>query len=132
MKLALLALLSAGTAALCQAPSTPKVDPDKLFQIPQRFSEQAPGFTPPAMENALTAPLRNPTVLLPPPRPQNPQIDPKIIVRPPWPRGENRQKGEDMSSNQYPNLRFLPLHGRVSKPDAGSDASPRMGRVSAR
>ncbi len=37
MKLPLLALLCVGTLAFCQSPSPQKVDPDKLFQMPEEI-----------------------------------------------------------------------------------------------
>ncbi len=131
MKLVLLALLCGGTGAWCQSsPAPSQVDPNQLFKMPQKFSEPA-GFSPPAYDKQLTSnPLPHVTGLAPPPRPINPQIDPKIIVRPPWP-ARDTVKGRDMSSDQFPNLRFLPLHGGDPKPVAANDGDllPRVSRA---
>jgi len=111
MKLPLLALLCAGTTAFCQSPAQPQADPDKLFQMPEKFSHAAPDFTQfkqlPAMkyESVLTTP----PIALPPPKLNDPQIDPKIIVRPPWPAKGDTSRGQDVSRNLYPNLKYLPL-----------------------
>jgi hypothetical protein len=113
MKFLLLALLWGGTAALGQSSSTQsQVNPDKLFEMPQKYSEAAPGFNPPAFDKRLASnPLPHVTVLAPPPGPKDPEIDKKMIVRPPWPARGEGQKGRDMSNDQFPNLRFLPLRG---------------------
>jgi hypothetical protein len=113
MKLPLLALLCAGTAAFCQSPPQPLDDPDKLFQMPEKFMHAKPDFTTfkqlPAMKNDLV--LAFPRIVLPPPRLNNPKIDPRIIVRPPWPRERDASRGQDISRNLYPNLKYLPLLG---------------------
>ena len=44
MRLPLLALLCAATAAWCQSPTPPQVNPDKAFQMPDKFSQQGPDF----------------------------------------------------------------------------------------
>jgi hypothetical protein len=115
MKLPLLALLCAGTAAFCQSPAQPTIDPDKLFQMPDKFTHPALDFSKlkqlPAMKSDFI--LVHPRVVLPPPRLNNPQIDPKIIVRPPWPREGEASRGQDVSRNLYPSLRFLPLNGNA-------------------
>ena len=113
MKLLLLALLCAGTAAFCQSPAQSKVDPDKLFQMPEKFSHPAPKFTqfkqlPPMKDDFV---VLNPRIVLPPPKLNHPEIDPKIIVRPPWPRAADTSRGKDVSRNLYPNLKYLPLQG---------------------
>ena len=98
MKLPLLALLCVGTLAFCQSPSPQKVDPDKLFQMPRKFIEPAPpGFTSfkplPPMQNSLVLPRL--TTLPPRPNLNSPQIDPKIIIHPPWRsrRRDRRSRG---------------------------------------
>lgn len=112
MKLPLLALLCVGTAAFCQSPAPQKVDPDKLFEMPNKFIQPAPpGFKTfkalPPMKNDLI--LLRPTDITPRPMLNSPQIDPKIIVHPPW---RSQSKGQDVSRHLYPNLKFLPLqHG---------------------
>jgi hypothetical protein len=112
MKLPLLALLCAGTAAFCQSPPQP-LDPDKLFQMPDKFTHSKSDFTRfkqlPAMKNDLV--LAFPRIVLPPPKLNNPQIDPRIIVRPRWPREDDASRGQDVSRNLYPNLKYLPLFG---------------------
>ncbi len=117
MKLPLLALLCAGTAAFCQSPAQPGVDPDKLFQIPDKFTHPEPDFTRfkqlPPMKNDFV--LAHPRIVLPPPKLNNPQIDPRIIVRPPWPRKGDASRGQDVSRNLYPNLKYLPLLGKAQK-----------------
>ena len=107
MKLPWLALLSVGTAAFCQAPAQRPVNPDKLFQMPDRFAEN------PRWDKLPQRPfvwnksiLPPPNIVSPRPRLNNPQIDPKIIVRPPW---QNQPKGHDFARHLYPNLKFLPL-----------------------
>ena len=112
MKLPLLALLCAGTTAFCQSPTPPRVDPDKMFQMPDKFSQQGPDFktfkTLPPMKNELF--LGNPPADVPRLNLNDRQIDPKIIVHPPWPDKGDAPKGQDVSHNLYPNLRFLPIH----------------------
>ncbi len=112
MRLPLLALLCAGTTAFCQSPTPPRVDPDKMFQMPDKFSRQGPDFktfkTLPPMKNELF--LGNPPVDEPRPNLNDRRIDPKIIVHPPWPDKGDAPKGQDVSHNLYPNLRFLPIH----------------------
>ena len=108
MKLLWLALFSVATAAFCQSPAPGKIDPDKLFQLPDKFTHAAPDFNAfkslPPMKNEFI--FVNPTIDLPRPRLDNPQIDPKIILRPPW---RNRSKGQDVGSNLYPHLKLLPI-----------------------
>jgi len=114
MKLLLLALLCAGTAAFCQSPAQPKVDPDKLFQMPDKFSQAQESAKPPAVTEKLRLPVpgSQPHIVLLSPDPSpNHQIDPKIIVRPPWPRKGDESRGQDVSRNLYPNLKYLPLQG---------------------
>jgi hypothetical protein len=112
MKLPLLALLCGATVALCQSPTPPRVDPDKLFQMPDKFSQQGPDFktfkalTP--MRNELF--LGNPPADIPRPKLNDPQIDPKIIVHPPWPDKGDASNDKDVSHSLYPHLRFLPIH----------------------
>ena len=115
MRLSLLALLCTGTLAFGQAPRQQKIDPDKLFQMPEKFSETAPDPSKPAIAQKFRMesvhPMLHTEVLLPPPNPvgpklNNPQIDPKIIVRPPW-RSESR--GQDVAHRFYPDLKLLPL-----------------------
>ena len=78
MKLPLLALLCAGTAALCQSPPQSGVDPDKLFQMPDKFMHPMSDFTtfkqPPAMKNELV--LAFPRIVLPPPKLNDPRSIP--------------------------------------------------------
>jgi hypothetical protein len=112
MKLPLLALLCAGTAAFCQSPAQPKVNPDTLFQMPDRFSQAPESAKPPAVTEKLRLPLPVPHIVMLSPDPNlNQQIDPKIIVRPPWPRKGDESRGLDVSRNLYPNLKYLPLQG---------------------
>jgi hypothetical protein len=112
MKLPLLALLSAATTALCQSPTAPRVDPDKMFQMPDKFSTQGPDFKTfkalPPMRNELF--LGHAPVEAPRPKLNDRQIDPKIIVNPPWPEKRDESKGKDVSHGLYPHLRFLPIH----------------------
>lgn len=116
MRLPLLALLSVATTAFCQSPTPQKVDPDKLFQMPEKFSEAAPDPSKPAIVQKFRMDSVHPTlhmdVLRPGPNPvgpklNNPQIDPKIILHPPW-KGD-QSKGREVSRHLYPNLRFLPI-----------------------
>ena len=113
MKLPLLALLCAGTAAFCQSPAQPGVDPDELFQMPDKFSHPKSDFTSfkqlPPMKNDFV--LTRPRFVLPPPKLNSPRIDPRIIVRPPWPREGDASRGQDVSRNLYPNLKYLLLLG---------------------
>ena len=108
MKVSLLALLLAGTAAFCQSPASPKVDPDTMFRLPEKFSQAAPEFKQwkslPAVKNEVI--LAIPPAALPRPKMDNPEIDPKIILRPPW---RSQPNGQDISRNLYPNLKFLPI-----------------------
>ena len=95
-----------GTVAFCQSPAPRKIDPDKLFQLPQKFIQPAPSFESlkplPPMRNDLVLPRPGMTS----PHPKNDQqIDPKIILRPPW---KNHSKGQDLS-HLFPNLKLLPL-----------------------
>ena len=112
MRLPLLALLCAGTTAFCQSPTPPRVDPDKMFQMPDKFSQQGPDFKTfkalPPMKNELF--LGHPPADTPPPNLNDPQIDPKIIVHPPWPDKGDTSKGHDVSHSLYPHLKFLPIH----------------------
>ena len=108
MKASLLALLCFATASFCQSPAPQKIDPDKLFQMPQKFIQPAPDFK---TFKALP-PMKNDLILLRPMRPvpglrlDNPQIDPKIILHPPW---HSQSKGQDVAHRLYPNLKFLPI-----------------------
>ena len=109
MKAPLLALLCFATAAFCQSPAPQKIDPDKMFQMPQKFIQPAPPDfktfkSPPPMKNDLI--LAFPARVIPGPRLDNPQIDPKIILHPP---GHSHSKGQDVAHRLYPNLKFLPL-----------------------
>ena len=109
MKLPWFALLSIGTAAFCQSNAQRPVNPDKLFQLPDKFAEQAPDLgrlkPQPFLWNNSILPPR----AIPPPRikPDNRQIDPKIILRPPW--RQPKQQGQDFAHHLYPDLKFLPL-----------------------
>lgn len=110
MRLPWLALLSMGTAALCQSPDKQPLDPDKLFQMPHAFTQQAPDpdqFRPqPFLWDKSIRPRK---LVNPAPRLINPQIDPKIIIHPPW---HGNAKGRDFAHHLYPKLRFLPLQRR--------------------
>ena len=110
MRLPLLAFLCAATAAWSQ--SAPQPDPDKMFQMQDKFSRQGPDFGTfkalPPMTNELF--LGRPPANVPPPKLNDPQIDPKIIVRPPWPEKGETSRGRDVSHSLYPDLRFLPIH----------------------
>jgi hypothetical protein len=112
MRLPLLALLCTAATAWCQSPTPPRVDPDKMFQMPDKFSEQGPDFKTfkglPPMTNELF--LGRPPVEAPGPGLNDPQIDPRIIVHPPWPEKGETSKGQDVSHSLYPHLRFLPIH----------------------
>ena len=112
MRLPLLALLCAGTVAFCQSPTPPGVDPDKLFQMPDKFSHQVPDFKTfkalPSMKNEWI--LTRPPVERPRPNLNSPEIDPKIIVHPPWPDKGGASQGQDVSNGLFPHLRFLPIH----------------------
>lgn len=111
MKLPLLALLCAGTTAFCQSAPSPRVDPDKLFQMPDKFSPARESAKPPALTEKLRLPLPGPEIVLQSPEPiLKHQIDPKIIIRPPWPRKGDASRGQDVSRNLYPNLKYLPIH----------------------
>ena len=116
MRLPLLALLCCGTAAFCQAPAPQKIDPDKMFQMPEKFSQQAPDLGTLGSQafrwNDSTI-LARPTIDTPNPKLNDPQIDPKIIVHPPWHGGSN---GQDVAHHLYPNLKFLPLHRSAQNP----------------
>lgn len=109
MRLPLLALLCVGTVALCQSPAPQKIDPDKLFRLPEKFNPQAQELGKLRPQPFLWKKfiLAHPTVLGPWPKPDDRQIDPKIIVRPPW---RSQSKGQDVSHRLYPDLKFLPLH----------------------
>lgn len=112
MRLPLLALLCAATAAWCQSANTSGVDPGKMFQMPDKFSRQGPDLNTfkalPPMTDELF--LGTPPVDAPRPKLNDPQIDPKIIVHPPWPEKGETSKGQDVSHSLYPHLKFLPIH----------------------
>ena len=108
MRLPWLALFCVGTGAFCQSPQGQKVDPDKLFQMPDKFTQSGPDFktfkSPPPMKHDFI--LDRPPMVLPRMKPDSPQIDPKIIIRPPW---HGQSNGQDVAHHLYPNLKFLPL-----------------------
>ena len=107
MKLSWLALLSLATAAFCQSPARQKLDPDKLFQLPDKFTHAAPDFkmleSLPPMKHEFI--LVRPTIEIPRFKPGDPQIDPGIIAHPP----RNKSRGLDYLPNLYPHLKLLPL-----------------------
>jgi hypothetical protein len=123
MKFPLLALLCVGTAAFCQSPTPQKVDPDKLFQMPDKFAQRAPeqGRLRPqpflwnkSIQGDTTIPAiprliqRDTTIPAAPRLKMNDhQIDPKIILHPPW---RSQSKGQDVAHRLYPGLKFLPLN----------------------
>jgi hypothetical protein len=93
MRLPLLAFLCAGTVAFCQCPGQRKIDPDKLFQMPDKFTHPAPDVNglksfPPMEHNFI---LNQPLMILPRMKPDAPQIDPKIKTRPLRRRESGRQ-----------------------------------------
>ena len=109
MKLPWLALLCFGTAAFCQSPAPKKIDPDKLFQMPDKFAQRAPDFKwlqplPPMKHDWI---MTRPPMDMQRPKLDSPQIDPKIIVHPPW---RSQSKGQDVAHHLYPDLKFLPLN----------------------
>jgi len=97
-----------GTAVFCQSPEPKKVDPDKLFQMPGKFAQPGPDLGKPRLQPFLWNKLipGHPTILGPRPEWKNPQIDPKIIIHPPW---HGQSKGRDFAHHLYPDLKFLPL-----------------------
>ena len=118
MRLPLFAVLCAGAAAstamFCQSPAPQKIDPDKLFEMPKDFSRQGPDyktFKPPLPPKNHDTILEFPKIdtprLKPGDSPLNHQIDPKIILHPPW---HSTSKGQEVSRRHYPGLKFLPLH----------------------
>ncbi len=111
MRLAVLAVLSLGTPALCQSAPSSHVDPDKMFELPQKYIEANPdparfptGFDP------AKVPMPTTVVMDPPKRPDGKQIDPGIILRPPAPR--DGQEGQPVARNLYPDLRLVPINRR--------------------
>ena len=112
MKLPWFALLCFASAALCQSPAPKKIDPDKLFQMPDKFAQHAPDFkmlkpmAPMTHEMTHDLILLKPTILPPRPKLDSPQIDPRIILHPPW---HSQSKGQDVAHHLYPNLKFLPV-----------------------
>ena len=108
MKLPWIALLLLGTASFCQSPPQRQIDPDKLFQMPDKFAQHAPEMRELKLQPVLwnESILAHPTIVTPPQRLNAPQIDPKIIVRPPW---HSPSKGNDVAHKLYPDLKFLPL-----------------------
>ncbi len=107
MKLSWLALLSVATVAFSQSPAPEKIDPDKLFQLPEKFTHSAPDFK---MPQSLP-PMKNEFIFVRPidvPRLRldDPRIDPKIIMHPPW---RNPSKGQDVGTNLYPHLKLMPI-----------------------
>ena len=114
MRFPFLALLCMGAAAFpeavafCQASGPQKMDPDKLFQMPDKFAQQAPDLgklkaQPFRWNKLIPGP---PAIDTPRLRQNNPQIDPKIILHPPW---HGSSKGHDFAHHLYPDLKFLPL-----------------------
>lgn len=107
MKLRWLALFSVATAAFCQTPAPGKIDPDKLFQLPEKFTHAGPDFNAfkslPPMKHDFV--LLRPTIDVPHFKPNDPQIDPGIIARPP----RSRSQGLDYLPNLYPHLKLLPI-----------------------
>ena len=108
MRTAWLALFCFGAAAFSQSPAPKKIDPDKLFQLPDQYAHPAPEFQMlkrlPPMKNELILP--RPAIVSPPRNLNNRQIDPKIILHPPW---HGLSKGKDFAHHLYPDLKFLPL-----------------------
>jgi hypothetical protein len=115
MKLPWIALLSVGTAAFCQSPAQRPIDPDKLFQMPDKFAQPAPDLDrlrPQPFQWNKLIPGHSP-ILTPQPEWRNPQIDPKIIIHPPW---HGQSKGQNVAHHLYPNLKFLPLQRAARSP----------------
>ena len=97
-----------GTMAFCQSPGPQKIDPDKMFQMPDKFAEPAPD-----LDKLRQQPLQwdklfpGPAAMLTPRRRMGDrQIDPKIILHAPW---HPQSKGRDFAHHLYPDLKFLPL-----------------------
>lgn len=108
MRTAWLALFCFGAAAFSQSPAPQKIDPDQLFQLPDEYTHLGPGFQVlkrlPPMTNELILP--RPAIVVPPRNLNNPQIDPRMILHPPW---HGQAKGQDFAHRLYPDLKFLPL-----------------------
>jgi hypothetical protein len=87
MRFPLLALLCAGTVGFCQSPGQQKIDPDKLFQMPDIFIHRVPDVEKPQIFKSLP-PMEHKFILnqsmmfLPRMKPDAPQIDPKIKTGP--------------------------------------------------
>lgn len=107
MKLRWLALLTVASVAFSQPSGPQKIDPDKLFQLPEKFTHAAPDFgtfkSLPPMKHDLV--LLRPTIDVPHFKPDDPQIDPGIIAHPP----KNKSQGLDYLPHLYPHLKFLPI-----------------------
>jgi hypothetical protein len=107
MRCAWLALFCFGAAAFSQSPAPQKIDPDQLFRLPENFVQHAPDFKTlkrlPPMGNHE---ILGPRAVIPRRDLNSSQIDPRMIIRPPW---RSQTRGRDVASRIYPNLKFLPI-----------------------
>ena len=136
MRIAILALLvSAGATAFCQSTSTAPAGPGKLGKIPPTFNWQGKDFSNQAPAWHMPSVAAQPMIELQPgPRSLqlrdhalgNTLIDPKMIVHPPKSSLGVQQQGTLMAQNQFPDLRFLPIHGSGEKSLAIPNSWPNL------
>lgn len=125
MKYATLVLLLCTTApAVCQSATPPPPGPPQLWQTPPAPAKPWMDFSklPSLQPFKLSSPLRQ--FIVPKAaaeiRWNDAQLDPKIIVHPPQSRLGLQPSGTDIATNQFPNLKFLP----IAAPDPASHAIP--------
>jgi len=117
-------LLCMASSAVCQTVEPAPSNPLQLFQTPSAPAKPWMDFSnlPPLQPYKLSALLQR--FIIPKSgitRSSNEaQIDPKIIVHPPQSRLGIQQRGINIATNQFPNLRFLP----ISSPGSASHSIP--------
>jgi hypothetical protein len=106
-------LLCVATPAICQSAAPAPSHPLQLLQTPPATAKPWMDFSklPSLKPFSLSTPLRQ--FIVPKPgaetRWNDAQIDPRIIVHPPQSKLGVQPPGTNIATNQFPNLRFLPI-----------------------
>jgi len=124
-------LLCVATPAICQTAAPVPSNPLQLFQTPPAPAKPWMDFLKPLSlpPFSLSTPLRRFVV----PRDglathwDDAQIDPKIIVHPPQSKLGMQQPGINIATNQFPNLKFLPIASPGALPHAPPAQWPSFG-----
>ena len=129
-------LLCVATPSICQSAAPTPSNPLQLLQTPPAPAKPWMDFSKlPSLQPSSLQPFKLSTPLRPfivpksgvETRWSDAQIDPKIIVHPPQSKLGMQQPGINIATNQFPNLKFLPIASPGALPHAPPAQWPSFG-----